>query len=300
MTNNMLIVDDSGHLHTLIRKCLEPELLSIHSAYDGASAMSAAVKCDPRLVLLDVNIPGIDGFEVCQRLKADPHTAGAAVMFMTADTSSDRKAKGLELGAIDYLIKPFKPETFRARVRLALRTLHRQEGSDLIDRLTGLWNESYLGADLPAQLSWASRSGSSLACITVKVDPITRADEHYEDVAGEEILRTVADIFQRQCRGCEDTVYYCGGRTFAALLARTNSAGAERVAERVRQQIKHEMRRDDEGTLVQCSFGIADTEVQTDVPLLQRAISAKEMSDNSRTSSAFVRRSVAPSRSVAA
>ena len=283
--SDLLIVDDSGCMHTLVRTCLEPDPFVIHSVYDGHAALSAAAELEPRLVLLDVGIPGPDGFEVCRRLKADPRTTNAAVMFLTADTSLHDKLKGLRMGAVDYITKPFTPEKLRARVRLAIRVQHRQERSVMIDCLTGLWNQIHLGEHLAAQLSWAARSGSPLACLTADVDPLARPDEHYGDVAGEEIVRVIANIFQSQCRGSDDTVYYCGDWRFAAILAGTNSAGAERVAKRVRQQIDQVLRRDDEEVFVRCSFGVADTEAQTDVPLLERAVAAareaRQFSDSS-------------------
>ncbi|MBC8107160.1 MAG: response regulator [Anaerolineae bacterium] len=268
----MLIADDSGCLHTLVRTCLEPEPLTIHSAYDGDSAISAAAEIAPMLVLLDVDMPGPDGFEVCRRLKADPQTSDAAVMFLTADASSQNKSRGLDLGAIDYITKPFDPEKLRARVRLAMRTQHWQQRSILVDRLTGLWNQSSMGEQLAAQIAWAGRSGSPIACITADVEALARPDEYFGDVAGEEILRAVADIFQHQCRGCEDTVYYCGARTFAAVLFGTDRTGAQRVAERLRLEVERELRRDDGVPFVRCAFGVADTEAQTDAPLLNRAI----------------------------
>lgn len=274
--NSMLIVDDSGYLHTLVRTCLEPEPLIIHSVYNGDSALPAAVDLGPRVVLLDVSIPGPDGFEVCRRLKADPQTKNAAVLFLSGDRSPETKSKGLELGAVDYITKPFEPDKLRARVRLALRAQHRQERSALVDHLTGLWNDSYLGEHLAAQLSYAGQSGTRLACITVEIDPLARPDEHFDDVAGEEIVRAVADICERQCRGSADTIYYCGGRKFTAILAGTDRAGAQRVVERVQKQVKHELRREDSDAIVQCSFGIADTEGQTDVPMLDRAVAAAQ------------------------
>jgi diguanylate cyclase (GGDEF)-like protein len=279
----MLIVDDSGHLHTLVRSCLEPEPLEIHSAYDGHSAMAAAVEWGPRIVLLDVDIPGPDGFEVCRRLKADPQTTGAAVMFLSADASAQNRSKGLDLGAIDYITKPFEPDKLRARVRTAVRSQHRQQRSGLVDTLTGLWNESYLGEHLAAQLSWAGRSGNLLTCIMAEVEPVGRADERYDDVAGEEILRAVADILISQCRGSDDNVYYCGDGRFAAVLAGTNRVGAESVTERVRLQVERELSRDDGGAIVRCKFGVADTEAKSDVPLLHRAIAAAQGAKQTRS-----------------
>ena len=109
-----MIVDDSTFLHRLIRAYLESEPIEIHSAYSGDEALAAAVQLRPSLILLDVDMPEMDGFEVCRRLKADPATQNLPLIFLTADGSSNDKVKGLNLGANDYITKPFQPEELRA------------------------------------------------------------------------------------------------------------------------------------------------------------------------------------------
>ncbi|MEO6567878.1 MAG: response regulator [Opitutaceae bacterium] len=122
MPQSVLIVDDSLPLHELVKVHLSDETLVHHSAYDGPSALAMAAALMPDLILLDVDMPGLDGFEVCRLLKSDPATEKIPIVFLTAAASSDEKMCGFELRAVDYVTKPFDPRELCARVRSALRT----------------------------------------------------------------------------------------------------------------------------------------------------------------------------------
>ncbi len=118
MSNSILIIDDSPHLHKLVVAHLKADPIVVHSATDGESGLAAATELQPGLILLDVDMPALGGFEVCRQLKAGPATSAIPVMFVTADGTLMDKVRGLDLGAVDYLTKPFKPEELRARVAL--------------------------------------------------------------------------------------------------------------------------------------------------------------------------------------
>ncbi len=117
MPQTVLLVDDSIPLHKLVRAQLEAEPVEVHSAYDGEAALNAAVSLRPTLILLDVDMPELDGFEVCRRLKGNPLTASIPVIFLTANSLVGDKVRGFDTGGADYVTKPFKPEELRARVR---------------------------------------------------------------------------------------------------------------------------------------------------------------------------------------
>ena len=119
MAQRALIIDDSLPLQKLIRGQLHGEGLDLHSAHDGIAGLAMAVELRPSVILLDVDMPDMDGFEVCRRLKGNALTSTIPVIFLTADFDMGDKGKGLELGAVDYITKPFKPEELRARVRRA-------------------------------------------------------------------------------------------------------------------------------------------------------------------------------------
>jgi DNA-binding response OmpR family regulator len=122
MSQKVLIVDDAPPLHQLIRVHLEEQAVDIHSAYDGDAGVVLAAAIKPDLVLLDVDMPKMTGFEVCKALKDDPATADIPIIFLTASSSTDAKVLGFSLRAVDYITKPFDPNELCARVRVALRT----------------------------------------------------------------------------------------------------------------------------------------------------------------------------------
>jgi len=114
--HRILIVDDAATNIEILNEVLGVEYDSLF-AMDGATALRLAVEQEPDLILLDVVMPGLDGHEVCQRLKADPRTRGIPVIFISGLSDESDEAKGLEIGAIDYITKPFSPPIVRARVR---------------------------------------------------------------------------------------------------------------------------------------------------------------------------------------
>jgi diguanylate cyclase (GGDEF)-like protein/PAS domain S-box-containing protein len=118
----LLIIDDSEDIQELVRVWLSQEQLEFHSCCDGLRAQAVASQVCPDLILLDVDLPGVDGFEICRRLKADPITSQIPIVFLTGAASTEEKLRGLELGATDYVVKPFDPAELRARVRSSLHT----------------------------------------------------------------------------------------------------------------------------------------------------------------------------------
>ncbi len=121
MRQKILLIDDSEAVHQLVRASLAEEPVTIGSAYDGNVGFELAVRMPPDLILLDVDMPGADGFEVCRQLHEDLRTANVPVVFLTAAGSSQQKVHGLDAGGSDYITKPFDPSEFAARVRAALR-----------------------------------------------------------------------------------------------------------------------------------------------------------------------------------
>ncbi|HXZ85005.1 MAG TPA: response regulator, partial [Myxococcota bacterium] len=119
--NRVLVIDDSESIHKLVIARLRPEGLEVFGEVDGERGIERAVADQPDLVLLDIGLPNVDGFEVCRRLKEHPATRGIPVIFLTGTADTESKVRGLDLGAVDYVTKPFDQVELRARVRAALR-----------------------------------------------------------------------------------------------------------------------------------------------------------------------------------
>jgi DNA-binding response OmpR family regulator len=138
MLQRLLVIDDAPAVHALIRARLADELYEIRCAHDSEAAETVIREFAPDLILLDIDLPGENGFDFCRRLKENPITARIPVIFLTAADDIEQKVTGLELGAVDFVTKPFDPAELRARVRASLRT------KSLIDTLAQQRVKSFL------------------------------------------------------------------------------------------------------------------------------------------------------------
>jgi DNA-binding response OmpR family regulator len=113
----ILVVEDEGYLRGLIRLALERAGYRVRDVADGEAALEAVARQRPDLILLDIDLPGIDGFTVCQRLKEDPATTGIRILMLTAMSEEADRERGLQVGADGYVAKPFGPLALLARIR---------------------------------------------------------------------------------------------------------------------------------------------------------------------------------------
>ena len=142
----VLAIDDSDLVHRLLRARLRHERIDLHSVHTAEEGIDAARTLEPDVILLDIDLEDLDGFEVLARLKADPRTRDLAVIFVSASAETMDRVRGLDLGAVDFIGKPFDVTELRARVRSALRTqrlLRMLSQRAQLDGLTGLWNRAY-------------------------------------------------------------------------------------------------------------------------------------------------------------
>jgi len=261
VNQRILIVDDSKNIHALVKARLTGEPVELHSCFSSEQALASIGQILPDLILLDVDMPDMNGFEVCRRLKQHPATMNVPVVFLTGAGSTDEKIRGLELGAIDYITKPFEPAELRARVRAALRTkylLDLLNKKAMIDGLTGLWNRTYFDQTLAAQLSLAKRSGQPVAIVLCDLDNFKQINDRCGHLTGDEALRIVAACMQATCR-IEDVVCRYGGEEFGIVVPNTSAERSGIMAERLRKNIE-KLPLQHRGMPVQitCSFGIAD------------------------------------------
>jgi two-component system cell cycle response regulator len=271
MKEQILVIDDSLALHQLIKSHLVDENLAIHSAYDGESGLLMACELRPALILLDIDMPEMNGFEVCRRLKGNKQTAMIPLVFLTADLASPDKVLGLNLGAVDYITKPFNYPELQARVRACLRVSHQSEQRTMVDGLTGLRNKAYLEDRLSTQLSLAKRTGQPLSCIIADVDHLASINVQFGWHVGDEMLRAVSRLMLVICRA-EDSVCYCGQGKFSILVSGMDRKAASRLAERLCAEIQRKCASlHGKHVGLTCSFGVADSAIAGEESLLDRA-----------------------------
>jgi diguanylate cyclase (GGDEF)-like protein len=274
MHQDILLIDDSKLIHPMVTALLGDEPVTIHSAFSGQTGLVLAVSLRPDLILLDVEMPDMDGFETCRRLKADPITANLPIIFLTARAGIEELVRGLNLGANDYVTKPFKLVELLSRVRAALRTSHLirlLEETALIDALTGLGNRAMFDARFSAEVALRIRSGNPLSCIVLDVDHFKQVNDKYGHPFGDHVLSKVGEALTEICR-VEDVACRHGGEEFVVLAPRTSADQAALVAERMRVAIaKIPFVQKGQAITVTCSFGVAEAVGIYDRLMLERA-----------------------------
>jgi len=244
----VLIVDDTPENIDLLCAALGDEY-HIKVALDGEKAIKMAMQHKPDLILLDVLMPGMDGFQVCNALKRTAETKNIPIIFATTLGSTDDEEKGLNLGAVDYIIKPFSQPIVRARVKTHVSLKVKSdllESLALLDSLTGIPNRRRFNDALETEWKRAQRSGDPLAVIMADIDFFKYYNDAYGHGAGDNCLRMVAAMLTDEgIFRPGDLVARYGGEEFIALLPETDDQGASQLAERFRKgieamQISHE------------------------------------------------------------
>jgi diguanylate cyclase (GGDEF)-like protein len=236
----ILIVDDDTTNIAILAHVLENEF-DVVFATDGVQALELALTVQPALVLLDVMMPGMDGYEVLSRLKSEPLTTEIPVIFLTGLDASEAETRGLELGASDYVTKPFNAAVVRARVRnqIELRATRDQlRRLAAIDGLIGIPNRRTFDETLEREYRRLSRTNGRLALIMVDVDEFKSYNDRYGHLAGDDCLRAVARAIASTTQRSNDLIARFGGEEFTVLLPDTDADGALRVAERMRAAVE--------------------------------------------------------------
>ncbi|PZN76786.1 MAG: diguanylate cyclase response regulator [Candidatus Methylumidiphilus alinenensis] len=236
----ILVVDDAPVNVKVLTAALRQDYI-IKVAVNGLDALaSAKSEPYPDLILLDVMMPEMDGYEVLRLLKENPATSRIPVIFVTAKASAIDEEAGLNLGAIDYITKPISIPVTRARVRnhVALKLqADLLEELSLIDPLTQIPNRRQMDENLENEWKKALRSGKPLSILMIDIDYFKGYNDHYGHGAGDECLCRVAEALSNGVSRSGDMVARYGGEEFAVILPETDLQSALLIAERLRQLV---------------------------------------------------------------
>jgi diguanylate cyclase (GGDEF)-like protein len=236
----ILVVDDVPENVDILMTLLKSDYI-MAAAHDGETALSLSRQGkQPDLILLDVNMPGMDGFEVCRQLKEDEKTQDIPVIFITAESEVADQIKGFEVGAVDYISKPIVPVIVKMRVKTQLeikRNRDRLAALSTIDGLTGIPNRRRFDDILDREWNRCMRSGAFLSLILMDIDHFKLFNDHYGHQAGDLCLKKVARSLSESCMRETDLVARYGGEEFVVVLPDTDHPGAMRVADRIRNNL---------------------------------------------------------------
>jgi len=262
----ILVIDDDASVHTAVSRHLEGVVDRVLKADTPTKGLQYAIQEKPDVILLDVNMPQIDGFKVCRNLQENPTTSDIQIVFLTADNNPDNLAKALHAGASDYISKPFNGVELKARVRVAMRTkrmidLLRERAR--IDALTGLNNRAAMDDYLIAATAAFKRTQQPFSLLMVDLDHFKEINDTYGHAVGDDVIRKVGASIRAGCRPY-DTACRFGGDEFGVILAQTETASPEQISKRILEKI-NEIRIKVEGDEIKvaCSGGLASA---TDLP----------------------------------
>jgi two-component system, cell cycle response regulator len=242
----ILVADDSLVVRAVVCDQLEAEGYEVVQALDGELALKECAIAKPDAILLDIEMPGLDGREVLARLKADPELSDIPVVFLTGRTSTDDMVAGLRAGAHDYLKKPFEPAELIARIGGAVRIKRLQDELRMrneqldrlsrIDGLTGIYNRRHLDEQLLDMSKFACRHDQPLAVLMLDIDYFKQVNDQEGHPAGDRVLQEFARRLQATVRA-GSVVGRFGGEEFLVIAPRTNADEAKMLGERIRSAI---------------------------------------------------------------
>jgi diguanylate cyclase (GGDEF)-like protein len=237
----ILVVDDEKMNIIALAHFLKPQY-EVIVAVDGASALEAAEKHIPDIILLDIIMPDMNGFDVLIKLKDSTITMNIPVIFLTGLSNAGDEEKGLSLGAVDYIIKPFNQSVVRARIKTHLKMvdyIHTIEKLCMLDALTGLPNRR--GFDTSMNVEWgrAYREKKTLGLIMLDIDKFKMYNDTYGHPQGDILLQAVAEVINKTLNRPADFASRWGGEEFMILLPDTGLEGTVIIAEQIRINIQN-------------------------------------------------------------
>ena len=249
MSTSILIIDDSVTVREQIILALKPYNLfdHYHEAEDGLDGFKKVLSSPVDLILCDLEMPRIDGFKFLTMIKARPEAVNVPVIILTGMDDRERKLKGLEQGASDYITKPFDREELVARVKVHLKIKKLQDelkrSNELLldlsntDHLTGLYNRRYMVEALDKEVQRSVRKGGTLSLILLDIDHFKQVNDRFGHLQGDVVLQRVALTMKKELRTYDVAARY-GGEEFVAILPDSALQESVLAAERIRLAVQ--------------------------------------------------------------
>lgn len=229
---NILIVDDDAISRLLLESILHPHFLC-KTAQSGDDAIAQCESQLPDLILLDMNMPDVDGLAVCSKLKKQARTRNIPIIFVTSTMDVESENACWEVGASDFVMKPVNASTLTHRVKNHLQSKLRTEQlarMTFYDQLTSLYNRLYLTNEVPSVIKQVARDKGKVGAIMVDVDHFKLFNDTYGHLEGDACLQKVATLLAKTVKRPQDTVVRFGGEEFLLILPFVDGEGVKRVA----------------------------------------------------------------------
>lgn len=257
----VLLVDDCRDVHRLLGARLRSEHIDLVGAFSGEEGLELARELKPALVLLDLDMHGIDGFEVLRRLKDRPETLHLPVIVLSGKSNPQDKVTAFDLGVVDYLTKPFDLTELRVRLRSALRIhslVQMLAQRAQIDGMTGLWNRDCFDRRWLEETERSKRHQRPLSLALLDLDRFKAINDTYGHPAGDAVIQGTAQLLQQIARASDICCRY-GGEEFAVIMPDTAPRDAEKLFDRVRLALEETAWPKHPDRKVTISVGIAGT-----------------------------------------
>jgi diguanylate cyclase (GGDEF)-like protein len=234
-TARLLIVDDDPNNVRLLASIFDQDY-DILFALNGLEAIDISLRERPDLIILDVMMPELDGYTVCKTIKNHPHTKDIPIVFLTAHCDAEEEIRGLEMGAADFISKPFYPKIVKIRVSNQIELKYAREKLTklaITDGLTGIANRRYFDDQLAHEWTRARRLNQTLAIAMIDVDWFKKYNDHYGHQGGDDCLRQVANVLSNVAKRDSDFVARYGGEEFAIILPMTQAENALELSKNI-------------------------------------------------------------------
>lgn len=263
---DICVIEDDATERTLLMRRFERSGHSLVEGADGIEGLELIRRHQPRVVVCDVMLPRLSGIDVCARVRADSSLAGTYFIMVTAYDSQKRKRDALNVGADDYLIKPYDPDELEAKLRNGLRISRLQERlrhAALTDSLTGLWNHNQFRELLDHEFTRIRRYSGQVALLMIDLDHFKAVNDTYGHETGNQVLQQTARHLQHAVRDIDSVARY-GGEEFAVVCPQTDLDAAAQIAERILATLPGAVRVAEHPELqVRASIGVAASGLAT-------------------------------------